>query len=537
MCSLRTTRARPSKGPPGPMLARMAGETSWKPPETFPLLASAGMKQCTVDWETDGLDIRGDSMPVGLAVKDQLGRKYYLPFGHKGGGNLDKGKVLNWARQEIKDMDVEFAEAKFDIGMGRKVGVDFEKQGCRPKEVQYRAALLNDYRRSVKLDDLSWEFLQRRKLAIDHKNIAEYPASVVGPYAEEDVDLTNEVYKYTEKRIEEQGLRRVCDLEDDIIYATMEMERNGARLDIPKLGKWREQIDAEISRSIMNIHQKTGLRVNPNSAEDVAKLFTHLNLDFSTTTTGLGSFTDDFLKTFPKDSTPAIVRRAKTLLSIKSKYTDKYWRERIGEILFYKLHQLKGDDYGTIAGRYSSSSVNIQQVYAPRRQAKKYGASEFLIRELFIPDDGFTWVKADASQIEFRLFAHYSKSKKLIDAYRNNPDIDFHVKVAEIMSQDRDDAKNLNFGMLYCMGKDKLAFKLGRPREESDKLYRQYNEEFPEVRKLILEAIHIAETRGYVKTILGRRARFIPKDYSPSSTTDEVLSYSDRYHIALNRVI
>lgn len=519
------------------MLGLMEPATAWKPVETFPLIASAGMKRCIFDVETDGVDVYGDSLPVGFGVGTEDGRYHYLPFGHRGGGNLDRGKVLNWAQREIRDCCVTMAEAKFDLGMSRKVGIDLEKQNCKPQEIQYRAALLNDYRRSFKLNDLAMHYVGRGKKEIEHHLIADLPASVVGPYNEMDLQLTDDVFKVTDAQIDSQGLRTVCELEDDIIYATMEMERNGGRLDIPKLGGWRTEVRQQIEACVMEVYEQTGLRINPDATRDMERVFRAQDISFSQTATGLGSFTDEFLRSFPKDSVPGRLRRARALGSVKSKYLDKYWRERDGEILRYKLHQLKGDDYGTIAGRYSSSSINIQQVFAPRRQAKKLGVAEYIIRELFIPDDGYTWVKADASQIEFRLFAHYSKSKKLIEAYLENPDIDFHIKVAELMSQDRDDAKNLNFGMLYCMGKDKLARSLGRTREESDKLYAEYNQMFPEVRKLIYEAINIAEQRGWVKTILGRRARFIPKDYETTDTADEVLTYSDRYHIALNRVI
>jgi len=150
--------------------------------------------------------------------------------------------------------------------------------------------------------------------------------------------------------------------------------------------------------------------------------------------------------------------------------------------------------------------------------------ADMLVREVFVPDDGFFWGKADASQIEFRLFADFANARRIVEAYRKNPWEDFHVQVANVMDVGRKKGKGLNFGMIYCMGRDKLARQLGVPQDEADALYDKYNEMFPEVRPLIHLAIEKAKERGYVVTRLGRKARFNE-------------SNMHRVHSALNRVI
>jgi DNA polymerase-1 len=521
------------------MLHMMMEDTGWRPPEVLPAIKSAGMRRIQLDTETDGTDVHGNSKIVGIAVRTEDRRKYYLPFRHRGGGNLDENAVLRWGREELQDVDIDFAEAKFDIPMLRKDGVDLEKQRCRPREIQFRASLLNEYRRNVDIETLGQEYLGVGKLDIDQKTIADMPSYLVGPYAERDVELVGDIFDYQQPLIQSQNLETVVNLEDDIIYAVLEMERNAARIDVPKLHTWQDQLRNAQRDLISAISNEAGFQVNPDSGKDLTKLFRQLGINYGLTATGAGSFTDEYLRSLDHPTAKS-VRTARNISSLLSKYIDKYDRLIRNGHLYYKLHQLKGDEFGTVSGRFSSSSTNIQQVFYAKRQGKKFGSifkqlfgHNFLIRELFIPDPGMMWVKADASQIEFRLFAHYSKDPKLIKAYNDDPMIDFHQIVSELMGVDRQDGKDLNFGMLYVMGRDKLARSLGKTREETDELYDQYNQMFPGVRKLIYEAIEVAEKRGWVKTILGRRARFADDVASNKNRT----IINDKFYIAINRII
>ena len=184
--------------------------------------------------------------------------------------------------------------------------------------------------------------------------------------------------------------------------------------------------------------------------------------------------------------------------------------------------------FGTISGRYSSSSVNIQQVFAPSKQIKKMGFSEFLIRELFIPRPGRRWVRADAKQIEYRIFVHYSKSERLIQRYREDPDLNFHKEIQEMVQQytdiNYDNTKNLNFAKLYAAGIDKIAAMTGMSRNDAESLVKEYDRAVPEAKAIVRQAMNIAKERGHVLTILKRRARF---------DTPET---ADRIHSAFNRV-
>lgn len=499
--------------------------SDWRAPESLPVLDNRFTK-VWFDSEWDGTDTYGSSKPIGYSFCLEDDRRFYLPFGHRGGGNLDAGLVHRWANRELRGKTIVMSEAKGDTQMARKSGLDFESLGCRVEDIQFKAGVLSDQRRSFKLDDLAFDLLGERKDEIDRSRIWELPASEVGAYAERDAYLTKRVDQSLDPQIKAESLERVLRLENDLIYCTLEMERNGAPLDVKKLSGWRVEAHQRFQRAIIEVATETGIKVNPNSSADFARLAQKFDIPYGFTDNGQPSFPDAFIRTIDNPHFQKL-RVARALGSIHSKYLDAYWKWQRNGILRYRLHQLKGDEYGTISGRFSSSSKNIQQVFSPKRQAKKLGFSEYIIRELFIPEsDDFEWIKADAAQIEFRGFVHYSKSQRLIDRYMEDPWIDFHNIVQELLQTaveiDRDDTKNINFGKLYAMGRDKMARQLGVPQDVANALFDAYDRMFPEARELLNLSMSLAKNRGFVKTILGRRARF------PSG---------DRLHSALNRVI
>lgn len=504
------SQARLFKLPPRP-------PGSWRPPDPLPDLAR--YPWFSVDTETTGLNIVRDH-PIGIAIHTPDDRAHYLPFAHPF-GSFDSALIKRWARRELRDKDLYFSSAKFDNHMFLNWGIDLEAQGCRLHDVQHAAALLDEHRRRFALDVLAEEFLGLGKfeLPTDVK-ISEMSAGEVGPYAENDARLVSRLKEYFAPKIAAEDLGRVLELEDALIYATCEMERNGAPIDVAKLARWRAAVRAEYGTAILGIYAELKLRVNPNSGPDLARLFRELGLRYDNTLHGRPSFTSDFLETVDHPIVQ-LALHARKLADINSKYLDKYARQLGGSsILHYKLWQLRTDQYGTITGRYASSSVNIQQVFSVDRNLA--WLPDFVVRELFLPAPGRVFVSADANQIEFRLFAHFSGSQRLIGAYRDDPTTDFHRVVAEIVSIPRKPAKNINFAKLFGAGLDKIAEMLKRPPEEVESLVARYDEEFPEARILMNRAIRVAERQGYIKTILGRRRRYPERERTYSALNAKI---------------
>lgn len=510
-------------------------KSDWKPPELRPL---NGMKNLIIDYETEQIDEVHNRWPraVGVAVQYEDGVRHYYPYRHAG-GNLPEEQVIQW-QKDIKGVHITNAETKFDVNVAKNDGVDFEEQGCTVSDVQHHVALLDDHRREFNLDALARDMgvpLQKHT-GLDKLRMKDYHAADVADYACNDVGMVAAIKDITLPQIKAQGLERVLHLENDVIYPTCEMERNGSLLDMPKLEAWRKQIASEINKLKMDIAIEAGFQVNVKSVKDVRRLFEKCGLKPTELTEGgQPSASAEALRGFHH---PLMDKTAKlvSLLDVRSKFLDPYWNFNDNGIIRYRLHQLKGDDGGTISGRFSSSGVNIQQVLSTAKAIKKFGDTGYIIRELFIPEPGAQWFCADMAQVEYRLFAHYAESQKIFDGYAADPWMSFHKFIWEMLKRFKADmeyrgTKDLNFMRIYGGGLAKLALMMGFitktqfrqltleyaqtyiPRDhpllaEALKIDELYNRELPEAGKVLRKISDIAKNRGYVKTLLGRRSRF-----------------------------
>ena len=163
---------------------------------------------------------------------------------------------------------------------------------------------------------------------------------------------------------------------------------------------------------------------------------------------------------------------------------------------------------GTVTGRFSYQNPNLQQI--PARN-KDLGPK---IRSLFIPEDGCKWGVFDYSQQEPRLVVHYAALYKLpsvydvVDAYETDPNSDFHQTVADMAEIPRSQAKTINLGLFYGMGKNKLQAELGINKLQAEDLFKQYHSKVPFVKQLMDSVMARAQSAGKVRTLLGRLCRF-----------------------------
>lgn len=511
-------------------LAPSASKPNWRPAEPFSL---ATEHVVFLDCETTGLAWWAQDRPCGIAVALEDGRSRYLPF-HHAGGNLEEDKVRDWARAELRNKTVIAFNAPFDINMMYAWGVDLEAQGCTVSDVGNYVALLDDRRRSYTLDSAARDYLGVGKVeGLNVAHIAEYHASEAEPYALRDVVLLYRLRELLLPKIEAEELGRVRQLEDDCLYVTCEMMRNGTPIDEAKLDTWIKRCREEYVACLWTLHKETGLRINPRSHPDLVDLFLKCGVtlplnpepgpDF-----GKVSFTKDALRAIDHPVI-RVLYRARRLASLDSKYLAKY-KEQIQRtgVLRYSLHQMPVEDEGgTISGRYSSSSfgagldgVNIQQVGGKKFDASMTGDPElegFAIRELFIPESGL-WGTADAEQIEYRLFAHFAKPPRVLEAYAKDPRTDFHNLVMDDMIRPikaditRPLTKDLNFAKIFGAQLARVARMLRLTEQEAQPFVRAYDRAFPEAERLLKTAARLAERRGYVRTLLGRRARFAPEE-------------------------
>lgn len=564
----------------------------WTPPEPPPL---DGIHDIQFDTETNGLRWWAGDRPIGISICLPDARTFYLPWAHRGGGNLQEEQVKRWAQRELRGKRLTGLNTRFDVHMLREWGIDLEEQGNEVSDVGHYAALLDDHRKKFNLNILMKDFLKREKVGmeLDGANMANYHAGEVAPRAEGDALGVHDLIKAMWPELDKQDLQRVRQLEDEVIYVVCEMEKNGSPIDMELLEKWDRETQILVGRMLMDLSKECGFQINPASNKDLQRVFEKFGLPIEFTENGAPSFTDEIKKRIEH---PVVVklRRVGKLMSLRSKYITK-GRNVISSdgILRYALHQLRTakdenadkGEAGTISGRFSSTAIikdhpiyddegdNIQQRMKVQKQRIAYGYKDddsshdfdpdmFLVRRLHIPGSGLH-LAADAMQIEYRIFASYAGNKTVLEAYRKNTEerlkdptvkpLSFHKFVHSLIKPyvelDYRRQKDVNFAKLYGAGIKKMALMTGfitaaqfqkltdEKAKRTHPLLREilevdaiYNREMPEVKSMLKRASKLAEDRGYVCTLLGRRIRF------PIMTRLDGTTYRDRLHKAFNGV-
>lgn len=505
--------------------------TDWTPPAPPDL---ARFDTIALDTETTGLSWATGARPVGIALRTPDGTATYLPFGHRGGGNLDVDLVRRWARRELRGKRIVGANLRFDLHMLRVWGVDLREQDCTFHDVMHAEALLDDHTRGFSLEAMAQRRLGTGKLPTGPKaTLADEHAAVIAPYAMRDADLTWQLDAVQHPLLAREDLTRVAALEDAVIPAVVELEANGAPINRPLLEAWEAESRALQTRLSLELASLAGFAVNPDSSDDLRRLCQACGVTTPhRTATGRPSFPAAWMS---QQTAPPLVLayRLGKLIDLRTKYLVKYLHDLAPDNRLYpSFNQLMTDEGGTVSGRFSCVRPNLQQVMGADKHARAYGwlaaytATDFLIKRLFVPATG-QWLAADAKQIEYRLFAHYANSPTILRRYAENPETDFHRIVMDLLTAarptiTRTEVKTFNFLMIYGGGVGAAATNLGVDVDTAAAISDDYTAQFPEARQLMQHAMRVADRRGYVKTLMGRRSRF-PK--------------RERTHKALNAVI
>lgn len=469
------------------------------------------------DVETNGLSWKSCHV-CGYGISDGI-HSYYVPVRHAGGANIDaveafETEVANILSKRKKPITAH--NAKFDMHMSENHGIKIPKI----VDTMVDGALLNENRFSYSLKNLCKEHGDIEQK--DDKQIYQHLANLFGgpatsksmgnfhllpgndaigvSYAKSDNIAVKQLYEKQRKELYAQQLDVVECMEHDLTIVLQKMERRGIRVDLEELARLRIEIEELHLEAYKNVPLNEDMTpLNVKSSKDLQNYFTFLNIeDWPVTEKGNPSFNKLYLST--KSEAEDILHARKMDHFVNSFMTPLDGHIHDGRI-HTNFNQARGELGGAKPGRLSSTNPNMQQV--PKRD-------EFLgkrLRKIFVADPGFLLVEFDYSQAEPRLFSHYSGEPALIKGYNSNPAIDMHSVAAEMMGIKRKVAKNLNLGMQYGMGSAKLANQLGISLEEARAIVKQWYHTFPNVGKFSKHAAQVYEQRGYVKTILGRRAR------------------------------
>jgi len=516
-------------------------KSDWKIPDQ--LVDIEGAEVISVDIETKdpqlknkGPGVRRDGKIVGIAVALPEGYKWYYPFGHATGRQFDKANVIRWAKNNLcrPNQPKIGANILYDLDYLYHEGV---KVTGPFYDIQVAEPLINENRRSYSLDALARHYLGETKretvlreactnhgLAGSHqKHLWKLDPIYSGQYAEGDAEQTLKIFDKQKPILKQQGLEEVFDIETRLIPMLLHMRQTGVKIHMDKLLQLHENLNDELNT---NLKKLNGIDIW--AAESIAREFDKQGLTYPLTPkTKKPSFVKGWLERHQDPLAQQIVKCRELDKFIGTFLESSLLEMLVGDRIHCQFNQLKSDDYGTVTGRFSSSNPNLQFIPTRTELGK-------LIRRLFIPDPGYLWCKADYSQIEIRILAHLAigaGARIIIDAFNNQPDIDYHGWCAQIAGVDRDPAKTINFGIIYGMGKKELARRLGITVEEADLFIKNYFKALPFLKETVDTAAKLAQKRGYIKTILGRRRRFElwePKDYQLSK---KIKAHPDKQYI------
>ena len=498
-------------------------QTEWIEPEEYPDLRS--YDEIAIDLETRDpeLKTRGSGSVIGLGEVVGIavavpGRKFYFPIAHGSGPNMDRKKTLEWFKDICaSDATKIFHNAMYDVCWIRKLGI---KINGLVVDTMIAASLIDENRFKYDLNSLSWDYLgfgksevalneAAKSRGLDPKaDLWQLPAMEVGTYAEKDAELTLELWQVFKKEIIYQDVESIFNLETDLFPCLVDMRFLGVRVDVERAHKLKQDLQYQENLLLSQIKKESNIEVQIWAARSIAKVFDKLKLPYDRTLkTQAPSFTKNFLQEHPHPVVKQIAQ-AREINKAHTTFIDTIIKYEHKERIHAEINQIRSDSGGTVTGRFSYNNPNLQQL--PARN-KDLGP---MIRSLFLPEDKCHWGCFDYSQQEPRLVVHYAALHKfptvydVVDAYENDSSTDFHQTVADMAKIPRSQAKVINLGLFYGMGKAKLQAELGVSKDKAAELFDQYHAKVPFVKQLMNSASNRAQERGQIRTLLGRLCRF-----------------------------
>ena len=484
-----------------------------------------GHKEIAIDLETNDPHLkqlgsgnvtgRGHIAGVAVAVEGWSG---YYPIQHEQGGNMDKKLVLEWLQDILNQENTTFIfhNAMYDVCWLRSTGLTIKGPIV---DTMIAASLIDENRLSYQLNTLSKHYVgigkdekilieAAKEYGLDPKaDMWRLPSMFVGQYAERDAESTLKLWQRLKVELYNQELMDVFTLETKLFPCLVDMRFKGVRVDLEKAQNIKLNLIKREETLIKKIKNLTGVEVEIMAARSIAKAFDKLKLPYDRTAkSNEPSFTKNFLQNHPHEL-PQAIAEARELNKAHTTFIDSITKHAVNGRIHADINQIRSDAGGTVTGRFSMSNPNLQQIPARHPELGP------MIRSIFIPEEKTKWGSFDYSQQEPRILVHYAKLQNLtgvdeiVDAY-NAGDADFHQVVADMAGIERKQAKTINLGLMYGMGKNKLMAELGLMKESAEKLIRQYHSKAPFVKQLMDNVSRKANDRGKIRTLLGRACHF-----------------------------
>lgn len=485
-------------------------QSDWEPTPVVDLPSWKGAKRIAIDAETCdpsiGRDLGSGSLrdgyTIGWAFAIDGGPKHYIPFRHEGGGNLPIEEALGYLRAQVKHFDGEYVGANlaYDVDYGYSDGFQWHPS-ARFRDIQIADPLLWELhfsyslanigkRYGVEAKDESLLVEAARAAGLDpKKGMWRLHSKFVGAYGEQDVASPLEILRKQEEKIDAQGMRRVWDLETDLLPVLVRMRRRGVRIDLDKLSQIERWALEEETKALDFVKRETLVDVGVGNVWKPAALapaIEHIGIRVGKTAQGKPSITADFLDSVDHPVAAAI-KRARKVNKIRTTFAGSIREHIINGKIHCQYHQIAredeaGEQKGVRYGRLSATLPNLQQQPSPDRDPEIAGEW----RKIFIPEEGAIWGCNDYSQQEPRWTTHFAavmdlpKAREAARRYQNDPSTDNHEMMTRLIHGDenvdkwlgenpklfkvnRGYAKNIFLGVCYGEGGPKLCMDIGKP--------------------------------------------------------------------------
>jgi len=480
-----------------------------------------------IDTETDCIDcIIAKLAGVSMAIAPN--RACYIPVGHSG------GDLLSEAPQQLP-MDLVLAKLKplledpgvLKIGHNLKYDwVMFDKAGIHMAPVDDTMVM------SFDLDagrSFGHGLEELAKLHFEHECISfkqlcgtgskqitfdKVPIQAATEYAAEDADIALRLWLRLKPRLASEEATRVYERVDKpLVPVLARMEQRGVKVDRDYLARLSSEFGREIQALEQKIYEAACGPFTIGSPQQLGQvLYERLGLkggrkgksgQYSTDVTELERLAGEGV------TCASLVLEWRQLTKLKSTYTDALQAQinpQTGRV--HTSFSLTGAQ----TGRLSSNDPNLQNIPIRTEIGRK-------IRDAFVAAPGYKLLSADYSQIELRLAAHMADVPPLKEAFRQG--IDIHSLTAEelfgrVDRDTRNQAKTINFAILYGSSAWGIAGRLGVPKEEGKAIIDRYFERFPGIRAFIHSTLAFARERGFTRTLFGRKTHFMPNIRSPN---------------------
>lgn len=514
---------RKHKDIPG-QLPLWAPDSEWKHPTSYKQWDKSTLLGFDVETRDPNLKsrgpgfIRGDANVVGFSFSDGK-ESYYYPFAHDTGRNLDRDDCLEYLSSIVCDPSrtIVGANTMYEREALWSLGI---QPLCTIYDVQIAEPLI-DETKPTSLENLAIRRLgtgknedklneSARAYGVDPKGgLWQLNPVYVGEYAEWDAWAPVHIWHSQMEDIRKQGLETILELELAVQPLLWKMRRQGIPVDIEAARELAIEFYAKEKSVIGRLVQDYGSglpRLDIWSGPNLAIYCAANNISVARTAKGSPSFTKELLES---SSFPFLkgVREAREYNRLASTFVEGWI---INNAIDGRVHpqwkQLASDDGGTKTGRMAAANPNPQQV--PKRS--KIGKR---IRSCFRRPEG-KWAKLDYSQQEPRILIHFAYRMNLPGAaearqiFIDNPDQDFYNLMMDLASVERPAAKDLYLGRCYGMGVDKLAAKLRCDVKKATDILAQFDERVPFIKGLSEHCENRAQSRGFIKTLLGRKRHF-----------------------------